>query len=189
MTHPLNRNQLEAVVPKNDDEARYRQRMLGLLETRAPTSRGQYEPGHFTASAFVISPDDQQLLLIFHSKLSLWLQPGGHVDPTDPSLLDAAKREVLEEVGVDAALHPAFPGILDLDIHIIPARKKEPAHEHFDVRFALQAPSFDFQAGSDAASARWVPLDEVEHAHSDASVTRAADLIRETLKGALPHET
>ena len=187
MTTPLNREQLEAVRPKDGNELRYRDRMLELLESNAPTSRGQFAPGHFTASAFVLSPDDQNLLLIFHSKLSLWLQPGGHIDATDTTLLEAAKREVLEEVGVLAELHPEFPGILDLDVHTIAARREEPAHEHFDVRFALQAPNFDFQAGSDALSARWVPLGEVEKAHSDASVTRAADLIRNTLEGKLSH--
>ena len=187
MTTPIKREQLETLTPKDDDELRYRDRMLDLLNTSAPTSRDQFSPGHFTASAFVLSPDDQNLLLIFHSKLSLWLQPGGHVDASDKTLLAAAKREVLEEVGVQAELHPDFPGILDLDIHTIPARKEEPAHEHFDVRFALRAPNHEFQAGSDALSARWVPIDEVERAHSDASVTRATNLIRNTLESKLSH--
>jgi len=178
----LERHHFESIQPKDANEASYIQRMLTLMGTQAPTHRAQFEPGHFTASGFILSPDNQQILLIFHSKLKLWLQPGGHIDATDKSLLAAAKREVLEEVGLEATLHPSFPGILDVDIHTIPARKTEPAHEHFDVRYALQAPSLEFQAGSDALSARWVPLDQVEEAHSDASVTRAVFFIRDRLK-------
>ena len=178
----LDPSQFQQISPKDDNEARYIQRMLDLLRTPAPTDRNQFDPGHFTASGFVLSPDDKHMLLIFHSKLKLWLQPGGHIDPSDTTLLSAAQREVQEEVGLVAELHPKFQGILDVDIHTIPARKQEPAHEHFDVRYALRAPSLDFEAGSDALSARWVPLNEVETVHSDSSVTRAAFYIRDQIR-------
>jgi len=38
-------------------------------------SRSCYEPGHFTASAFVLSPDQSELLLINHAKLKLGFSP------------------------------------------------------------------------------------------------------------------
>ncbi|MEN8041330.1 MAG: hypothetical protein ABFR95_07475, partial [Actinomycetota bacterium] len=48
--------------------------------------RSEFEPGHFTASGFVTSPDGEALLLIHHGKLDRWLQPGGHIDPEDASV-------------------------------------------------------------------------------------------------------
>ena len=161
--------------PLDDLEKSYQQRMLGLLDSSEdPFHRSHYEPGHFTASSFVLSPDKSQLLLIFHSKLHRWLQPGGHVDPSDPSILHGAEREVREEVGLAhlSLVHNQQP-IFDLDIHRIPARKSEPEHFHFDVRFAFCAQDLNFQAGSDATEGKWVPLGKISSIESDESVMRA----------------
>ncbi len=166
--------------PEDPGEQASKKDMLNLLtQTEAPFSRSQFAPGHFTASSFVLSPDRGSVLLIFHSKLHRWLQPGGHVDPEDASIETAARREVEEEVNI-ASLAPLLPegGIFDLDIHPIPARKTEPEHLHFDVRFAFFAPSLAFLAGSDAVSARWVPLGEAGDLKSDESVMRALRKLR-----------
>jgi len=142
--------------------------------------RKHFAPGHFTASAFVLSPDGQAMLLILHGKLGRWLQPGGHIDPGDPDIAAAARREVAEEVGLAEVLpDERWPGAFDLDIHPIPARtsgpveRHEPAHAHYDVRFLWRAPSLEMRAGSDAAAARWVPLADVAAVGTDASVLRA----------------
>jgi len=133
--------------------------------------------GHFTASAFVLSPDASSLLLIHHAKLLRWLQPGGHVELGDESLLHAARRELGEEAGLDdAAL--VEPGPFDLDIHDIPARPGEPAHAHFDVRFLFRSPSWQHRAGSDARAARWLPLADISAELSDRSVMRAVEKLR-----------
>jgi hypothetical protein len=116
--------------PSDPRERAFQERMLELLTLPAPTSRQQFVPGHLTASAFVLSPERDAVLLILHKKLQLWLQPGGHIEADDVSLLAAARREVAEEVGLE--LPASVTGaVFDLDIHLIPARKDEPAHEHF----------------------------------------------------------
>jgi 8-oxo-dGTP pyrophosphatase MutT (NUDIX family) len=166
---------LEAYLPTDPREATHRERMLTLLrDTDAPFSRDQFSPGHFTASSFVLSPNGRQVLLIFHGKLHRWLQPGGHVDPGDESIHHAARREVAEETGI-ATLRPAWAGegIFDVDVHRIPARRADPDHFHFDVRFLFQAPDLTCQAGSDATGAQWVDLSRVASLESDDSVMRA----------------
>jgi 8-oxo-dGTP pyrophosphatase MutT (NUDIX family) len=172
---------LLAHEPEDALESTHRDRMLALLDVapdRDPFARGHFDPGHFTASAFVLSPDGRSLLLILHAKLALWLQPGGHIDPEDPDIFAAARRETAEETGLgDDAVEPtvARGTLLDLDIHRIPPnpRRGEPAHEHFDVRVLLRARTLDFAAGSDALDARWVRLEEVQDAGTDDSVRRA----------------
>jgi 8-oxo-dGTP pyrophosphatase MutT (NUDIX family) len=147
--------------------------MLELLRSPAdPFTRSHFVPGHFTASAFILSPDRASVLLIFHSKLMRWLQPGGHVSHEDADVLATARREVAEEVALsDVSL--AHDGIFDIDVHDIPPLRGEPAHQHFDVRFLFLAPSLTMSAGSDATSARWQPLDRLVASVSDESVLRA----------------
>ncbi len=151
--------------------------MLQLVELSAPTSRAHFQPGHLTASGFVLSPEGDALLLIFHKKLGIWVQPGGHVEPSDRSLLEAARREVREEVGLDLSLDEAS-GIFDLDVHTIPARKDEPSHEHFDVRYCFRSPTRDFVRTDEVADVRWAPLAEIDQLTSDESVLRAARKLR-----------
>ena len=77
-----------------------------------------------------------RVLLAHHRELERWLQPSGHSDG-DPDTLAVAMREAREESGLDVrALDNA---IFDIDVHRIPARGREPAHFHFDVRFLVQA--------------------------------------------------
>jgi 8-oxo-dGTP pyrophosphatase MutT (NUDIX family) len=146
--------------------------MLRLLDTPTPTSRRQFAPGHLTASAFVLSPEGDAVLLILHKKLGIWVQPGGHIEPADVSLEAAARREVAEEVGLPLAASAAAT-IFDLDIHAIPARKDEPEHQHFDVRFCFQATSRDFVASDEVAAANWADLSRIEQLTADESVLRA----------------
>jgi 8-oxo-dGTP pyrophosphatase MutT (NUDIX family) len=159
-------------LPVDPREQEFRARMLRLLEAPASLSRSHFEPGHLTASAFVLSPEADAVLLIFHRKLGIWVQPGGHVEPSDFDLEAAARREVAEEVGLEL-VGPAA-AVFDLDIHDIPARKDEPAHQHFDVRFCLHAPTRVFAASDEVADARWVALSEIDQLTSDESVLRAA---------------
>lgn len=153
-------------------EAAFLDEMRTLAAASDALSRTHYAPGHFTASAFVLSPRRDALLLIFHGKLQRWLQPGGHVDPNDRDLVSAALREAREEVGIEQ-LELAQAAPLDVDVHEIPARKGEPAHKHYDVRFLFVAPSLAFRAGSDANAARWFALDQIDAQASDESVLRA----------------
>ncbi|MBK6950181.1 MAG: NUDIX hydrolase [Haliscomenobacter sp.] len=99
--------------------------------------------GHITASAFIVDQDHAQMLLIHHKGLNRWLQPGGHVDYTDASILAAAFRETLEETNIDERdlewIRPSFPLNIpvDIDSHVIPENelKQEKEHVHHDFRF------------------------------------------------------
>lgn len=168
---------LWAHVAADAVEAGHRARMLALLEAReAAFRRTHFGPGHFTASAFVLSPDGRSILLILHAKLGRWLQPGGHLEPGDANVEAAARREVFEETGLsDVDLDDRWPDLFDLDIHAIPPHPKsgEPGHEHFDLRVLLRARSVDVSIGDGVKDTRWVPLVEVPRVETDESVMRA----------------
>jgi 8-oxo-dGTP pyrophosphatase MutT (NUDIX family) len=181
------RTLLAAHSPLDDTEAQHRLRMLALADAGIsgqldPFARSTFAPGHFTASSFVLGPELDTVLLILHAKLGFWMQPGGHIDASDPSVLAAGRRELAEETGLAALAlwpDPATPGFLDLDIHPIPARKHEPDHEHFDLRFLFCSPTTQLTDCDEVRGAQWVRLDAFEGVRSDASVMRAVQRIRQ----------
>ncbi len=63
-----------------------------------------------------------------------------HIEAEDRSLLESALREAREEMGLQN-VRPLAAAIFDLDVHLIPERKGEPAHNHYDVRFLFEAES------------------------------------------------
>jgi len=106
-----------------------------LLSGRANCfERDCFRPGHVTGSAWLVDDSGEHVLLTHHRKLNAWLQLGGHSDG-DPDTAAVAQREAEEESGLAAEL--LSRAILDIDVHEIPARKADPAHFHFDVRFVL----------------------------------------------------
>ena len=92
--------------------------------------------GHVTGSAWLVNSAGSHVLLTHHRKLGRWLQLGGHSDG-NPDPLAVAMLEAEEESGLRVT--PLSEQIFDIDIHEIPPRKADPAHFHFDVRFALRA--------------------------------------------------
>jgi 8-oxo-dGTP pyrophosphatase MutT (NUDIX family) len=155
--------------------------MLELAASPGAFSREHTEPGHFTASAFVMCPERRRVLLVHHAKLGRWLQPGGHVEAADPSLLWAAEREVREETGL-ASLFPLSDAVFDVDIHEIPAKPQEGAHQHFDVRYAFAARSTELVGSDEVRGVRWVELARVPELSDEESVLRCVQRLR-TLAG------
>jgi len=165
---------LDAHASADAFESSYRQRMLSLVSSPGdPFSRSRFDPGHFTVSAFVLSPEGSSLLMIFHAKLERWLQPGGHVDPSDTSLRVAARREVIEETGLrDEAFVDEIETAFDLDIHAIPRNETEPAHLHHDLRFLFRVGSMPASSPGHRHDVRWVGLEEATALNSEPAMTR-----------------
>jgi 8-oxo-dGTP pyrophosphatase MutT (NUDIX family) len=173
--------ELEAYVRGAPERRDVAEQLLGLLSLPAnPFERSHLHPGHFTASAFVLCPERRRLLLIRHPKLGRWLQPGGHVEASDVTLLAAARREVQEETGVDS-LEPFEPGIFDVDVHLIPPTAKEGAHAHFDVRYAFVAPREELTVSNEVKAARWVELEAVAGLNDEESIARPVQALTSRL--------
>ncbi|MFH8978497.1 NUDIX hydrolase [Streptomyces sp. NPDC017890] len=130
--------------------------------------------GHITASALVIDPSRERVLLTLHKKLRMWLQMGGHCEPADETLARAALREATEESGIAGlALAPGGPVRLD--------RHRTPCAWHLDVQYAAVAPEGAVEAISDESlDLRWFPYAEVRDV-ADESVVRLLEATRARL--------
>lgn len=116
-------------------------------------------PEHVTASCLVFSPEFDRVLLCFHRKGQFWLQFGGHIEPADASVADAAQREAREESGI-ADLTLLSPAIVDLDRHDLHAGFSCAAH--WDVVYAAVVPAdAHLTVSEESEDVRWFPLDEL----------------------------
>jgi 8-oxo-dGTP pyrophosphatase MutT (NUDIX family) len=150
-----------------------RERLVAFVAENPEAFERSLLVGHVTASAWIVDPACTQALLTHHRKLGKWLQLGGHVDG-DPDLRRAALREAHEESGL-RSLRFASDAIYDLDVHPIPARPGEPAHDHYDVRFAFFAdPVEPLVVSAESKELAWVPLDALRAYSADESVFRLA---------------
>ncbi|MCK6446931.1 MAG: NUDIX hydrolase [Planctomycetes bacterium] len=151
----LARRTLERYVPRDAAQAAERERMLAFVDAQPRDAhRRSLLVGHLTASALLVDRARGAALLTHHKKLGRWLQLGGHCDG-DANLAGVALRECIEESGIETLAIDPTP--LDLDIHVIPARKDEPEHLHLDTRFVVFAPPHAAELASDESHAlRWV---------------------------------
>lgn len=109
---------------------------------------------HFTSTAYIVSGG--RTLLLWHTKLRMWLPPGGHCEPNEDPI-QAAVREAREESGLEVAViappdmphvehpvllpPPAVVGIFDIEI------PGQPFHQHIDfVYYTRPVTPVDFEA-------------------------------------------
>jgi 8-oxo-dGTP pyrophosphatase MutT (NUDIX family) len=129
--------------------------------------------GHLTGSALVVDPATRRILLLFHSKVQRWLQPGGHADG-DANLAHVALREAAEETGIPG-LRVVTPAI-DLDVHTFHnAASTEPDHLHLDVRHLVLAPvGAEPIANHESEALRWVDVEDLATYDVDPGTIRMA---------------
>ena len=116
-------------------------------------------PGHLTGSALVMNHDATETLLMFHTKLQSWLQPGGHADG-EANLARVALNEATEETGIEG-LEIVDPAI-DIDIHNVAPDGADPVW-HYDVRFLVLAPAGAEPVGNhESEDIKWVSVDDLD---------------------------
>jgi 8-oxo-dGTP pyrophosphatase MutT (NUDIX family) len=165
--------ELAAYAPADERERAMVERVRAFVAEYEDCFERTQLAGHVTGSAWIVDRAGTAALLLHHRKLGKWLQPGGHADG-DPDVRAVALREAQEETCL-RTLTFASAGIYDVDAHDIPARDAEPAHVHYDIRFAFRADRDDAPVTSaESHAVAWVPLDEIERRGLDESVLRLA---------------
>jgi len=178
----MHREQLKTLLNRyqpSREEIDCKERMLRFLAQHGDCFERSLESGHFTASAWLLNRDCTKILLMHHAKLDRWVQLGGHCDG-NPDVLQVAIKEAQEESGI-LQISPVSKEIFDVDIHLIPARGSIAAHQHFDVRFLLQAASSEAVRNHESKELRWIGKNPEEMPTANPSVLRMFDKWRASL--------
>ncbi len=163
-------NLLEQYKPLDSRDAECRGRFVEFVDAHTDCFERSLEVGHMTASAWLLDSMGRKVLLTHHRKLDCWLQVGGHADG-HCNVVDVALREAREESGIqDICLLDAM--IFDLDIHTIPRFKDVPAHEHYDVRFLLQAADDKLTISDESHDLGWFDAAQLASMNLDDSIMR-----------------
>ncbi|HWC39078.1 MAG TPA: NUDIX domain-containing protein [Acidimicrobiales bacterium] len=134
--------------PVDTRESTARARMLAELERLPSPFLEEADPTHVTASALVVGP--RGIVLHRHRRLGIWMQPGGHVDPGETPW-QTARRETIEETGLDVTEPEDAPVLVHLDVH--PAAR---GHTHLDLRYLLLGGDGDPRpAPGESQDVRW----------------------------------
>lgn len=142
--------------------------------------------GHIVASAFIYGEKEKKFLVLFHKDLKMYLYPGGHIEENDKSVLDAAKREVIEETGITnfkvLLLHSMIIPV-DISYHQTPynSRLNLPSHPHYDFRYLFTIENIiDVKTDTlELGDYKWITMDELE---KDSHFGNIASKIKDILK-------
>lgn len=153
--------ELDDHAPAGPAEREDLEAMRAFAEAKdEPFDRTDLE-GHFVASGIVASPTLDRVVLLHHTQLEMWLQPGGHAERDENRGRAIARREVREETNLDVDEHPAWSGLLDVDVHKIPATETMPEHRHLDLRYLFQADpeAVPTAPADEAGKVRWFDVE------------------------------
>lgn len=164
---------VEAALPGDDAHEHARQEILAFLDAHPDALDRRCRAGHLTGSALVVDPATRRILLLLHTKVRRWLQPGGHADG-DADLAHVSRREAEEETGI-AGLRVVTPAI-DLDVHVFHnASGSERDHLHLDVRHLVLAPPGALVVGNhESQEISWVAPEDLGRYDVDPGTVRMA---------------
>lgn len=126
---------------------------------------------HFTASAWVVTPDRKAVLMAYHNIYNSWAWLGGHADgETDLSV--TAEREAREESGL-TDIHPVSKKPLSVEILTVDGHEKKgvyiSSHLHLNVTYLFEAnPEAPVQVQPEENSGvAWIPVNEINRKSSE----------------------
>ena len=97
------RRTIERYVPWDEREAADRVLMLRAIDELEDPLFRENPIAHFTASAWIVNPPRDRVLMVWHNIYRTWSWTGGHADG-ESDLLAVAMREAREETGIQSTL-------------------------------------------------------------------------------------
>ena len=101
--------------------------------------------GHIVAGGFIYAKEEHKFLVLFHKDLKMFLYPGGHVNDNEKSPFQTAKREIIEETGLN--------------------RFEQLKLYHFDFRYLFivdRIPKIKIEE-EELSSYKWIDINELEN--------------------------
>lgn len=173
-------NLIQQYQPDSTLEQKFREELLSFVHKYDNCFDRDLKPGHVTGSAWLTNRELTHVFMTHHKKLNRWFQPGGHSDG-NANTLAVSMTEASEESGIeDVFIQPLSHEIFDIDIHSIPARKDEPEHLHYDIRFILEADMQQpLRISDESHEIAWVPIDKIGDYSNEPSIIRMKNKMKD----------
>ncbi len=119
------------------------------------------------------------VLLVHHRRLGTWLPVGGELEPGETPL-EAARRELREETGLEGAFLPALgvdgtpPGFIGYEEHLAGTKGL-----HMNFAFVAEVGSRELAACDEWDDARWVRAEDLAAVPCPENVRELAELALE----------
>lgn len=144
-------------APSAPQEALRERYLHHLAQHDDGTERGCF-PDHLTAGTLVLDATGRHVLLNLHRKAGRWFAFGGHGELGDATLADIARREALEESGIEDLRFDPVP--LQLNEHAVDFCDARGTVHHLDVRYgALAPPGAVARVSEESLDVRWWPIE------------------------------
>lgn len=164
-------NQVLNLTPVNEQEETDRKTILAFLESGDDISVRQNLVAHLTASAWVVTPDRQKVLMAYHKLYDSWAWLGGHADG-NWDLFAVAEKEAKEESGIEQ-LHLISKNPVSLEVLTVAGHEKKgkyvPCHLHLNLTYLFEAEedqSLHIKADENSSVA-WIPVEEIPEKSSE----------------------
>lgn len=132
---------IENYLPTCEQEETDQAAMLRFLADNDDCLERKNLIAHFTASAWIINPAGDKVLMVYHNIYDSWSWTGGHADG-EADLAAVALREAMEETGV-ASIDFVKHEPISLEIITVDGHEKRgvyvPSHLHMNLTYLLQA--------------------------------------------------
>ena len=165
------REAIRSYIPFNEQEEADKALILDFLSKNGDAFYRSNLVAHMTASAWVVNPARDRVLMVYHKIYDSWSWTGGHADG-DEDLAHVALREVKEETGVKSA-RLLSGDIFSLESLTVDGHEKHgayvPSHLHLNVTYLLEADDRDglTVCEEENSGVRWFGLDEALLASSE----------------------
>jgi 8-oxo-dGTP pyrophosphatase MutT (NUDIX family) len=183
--------QIQDYITYNEQEENDKRVMLNYINYNHDVLTRSNEIAHFTASAWVLNPDENKLLMIYHNIYKSWAWTGGHADGEE-DLLSVAIREVQEETGITKVV-PVIDDIFSLEIITVDGHMKKgkyiSSHLHLNVTFLLKALEYEKLVikPDENKGVKWMEIEEAVSASNEPWMQEIYRKLNRKLKGITKH--
>ena len=191
MSHKMSRQelmeQIANYIPYNEQEERDQNLILNWIEEQENAFSRENKVAHMTASAWVVNPERDKVLMVYHNIYDSWSWLGGHADG-ETDLLSVALREVKEEAGI-TKVHPVSEKIFSLESLTVDGHVKKgtyvSSHLHLNATYLLEADSEEavsIKADENSGVAWFSPEEALERSTEPWFVKRVYTKLIEKMK-------
>ena len=153
-------------TPTCEQEDRDQKLILAFMDANPDCLTRNNPVAHMTASAWVVNPARDKVLMVYHNIYDSWSWTGGHADG-EADLRAVAYREAREETGIEM-LKPLMDGPASLEVITVDGHVKRgnyvSSHLHLNLTFLFEAS--DDQAltvkEDENSGVAWIPRDALD---------------------------